>query len=348
MDLKILGKSDAMKYKLSLCIPTLNRASYIGETLESIVSQWEDGVEIVIVDGGSTDDTERVVNSYQHLYSDIRYIKKNSLEKKPSNEGFDRDCDHAVELAEGEYCWLMTDDDLLMPGAIIKVLREIGNNFAVIVTSVEIRNKDLTKVLVSRRPKLLQDKIYKPDEWNQFAAKIGSHLTFVGAVIVDRRFWLSRNREKYFGTGFVHVGVIFDETIVRNVIVISDPLVSIRFGNAQWSSRAFQIWMFGWPELIWSFPTLSFEAKQAISQKEPWNDLKTLIIQRTLGTYSIREYHLVLNDRYRSKGRSVLAMIIARLPRSLLLLLAYIYAWTRSSNSDMLLFNLNGSWNFRK
>lgn len=337
-----------MKYKLSICIPTLNRGSYIGETLESIVSQLEDGVEVVIVDGGSTDDTERVVNSYQHTYPDIRYIKKDSSEKKPSNEGFDRDCDHAVELAGGEYCWLMTDDDLLMQGAIRKVLSELGKSFAVIVASVEVRNKDLTKVLAPRRPNLLQDQIFQPSNWNQFAAKVGSHLTFVGAVIVDREFWLSRNRGKYFGTGFVHVGAIFDEPISKDVLVIAAPLVTIRFGNAQWSNRAFQIWMFGWPELIWSFATISMEAKQVITPKEPWNDLKTLLLQRTLGTYSLSEYQLFLKKRFPSKGRRVLAMIVARFPRGLLLLLAYLYAWSRFSNSEMLLFNLNESWHFRK
>lgn len=336
-----------MKYKLSICIPTLNRGSYIGETLESIVSQFEDGVEVVIVDGGSTDETEQVVNSYQDAFPSIRYLKKDSTEKNPSNEGFDRDCNHAVEQARGKYCWLMTDDDLLMPGALRKVLSELEKSFALLVASVEVRNKDLTKVLTPRRPEYLNDQTFQPANWNEFAAKVGRHLTFVGAVIIDRELWLSRNREKYYGTGFVHVGAIFDEPIVKDVLVIAAPLVTIRFGNAQWSNRAFQIWMFGWPELIWSFTTISSEAKRAITPKEPWKDFKTLLLERAFGTYSLREYELFLKQRHLSSGARSLAIIAARFPQTILLLLAFLYAWVRPSNSDMMIFNLKESWHYK-
>ena len=52
-------------YKLSICIPTYNRAAYIGETLASIISQSNDDIEIVIVDGASTDNTADVVTSFK-------------------------------------------------------------------------------------------------------------------------------------------------------------------------------------------------------------------------------------------------------------------------------------------
>lgn len=310
-----------MRYELSICIPTLNRGSYIGETLQNIVSQLNACVEVVIVDGGSRDNTEEVVNSYRKSFENIRYIKRGGAEiKHPSNEGFDRDCDYAVELASGKYCWLMTDDDIVKPGAVRRVLAEIEKSFAIIVASVEIANIDLSKTLVRRRPNLLGDKIFYPSEWNQFAAELGAHLTFVGAVIVERQFWLSRNREKYFGSGFVHVGVIFDAEVKRDILVISDPLVRIRFGNAQWTDRAFKIWMFGWPELIWGFQSISTEAKQAITPREPWRDLKLLFQQRVHDGYSIRDYEAFLTTRIHSRWRRAFAIIIALLPRRLFLL----------------------------
>ncbi len=319
--LKNLGRSEVVKYKLSICIPTLNRGGFIGETLENIVSQLNASIEVVIVDGGSRDNTEEVVNFYQNSFENIRYIKREASQiKAPSNEGFDRDCNHAVELADGEYCWLMTDDDIVMPGAVQRVLAEIEKSFALIVASVGISNLDLSRTLVRRRPNLLRDKIYSPIEWNKFAADLGIHLTFVGAVIVERQFWLSRNREKYFGTGFVHIGVIFDAKIQRDILIISDPLVKIRFGNAQWTDRAFKIWMFGWPELIWGFESISIEAKQEISPKEPWRDLKLLFLQRIHGGYSIRDYQTFLTTRLHSKWRRAFSVIIALLPRRLFLL----------------------------
>ena len=333
-----------MKYKLSICIPTLNRGSYIGETLESIAAQLVDGVEVVIVDGGSTDNTEQIVNSFQQTYPDIRYIKKESSGKTPSNEGFDRDCNHAVELAAGKYCWLMTDDDLLMPGAIKKVLSESEKEFAVIVTSVEVRNSDFTELLVQRRPNIAMDRAFSPAEWNDFAMAVGSHLTFVGAVIIKRDLWLSRNREKYFGSGFIHVGVIFDEPINEEMLVTSNPLVSIRFGNAQWTSRAFQIWMINWPGLIWSFPSISDAAKQAICAREPWRSMTTLLFNRALGMYSKKEYKLFIEDQLDSITRKLFSKAIAMLPRSLLYVPIWLYIHAMVADSAYVLFNLKESW----
>lgn len=341
---KILEKYSIMTCKLSICIPTFNRGSYIGETLESIVSQLEENIEIVIVDGGMTDNTEQVVSSYQRLFPNIRYTRKEASGNQPSNEGFDRDCNYAVEIARGEYCWLMPDDDLLLPGAIKKILSETGKSYPLIVASVEVRNKDLTRVVVPRRPLFLKDQIFHPSERDQFAAKVGNHLTYVGAVIVKRQFWLSRNRKKYFGSGFIHVGVIFDELIEADVLVIANPLVSLRYGIAQWSSRAFQIWMINWPELVWSFPTISDETKQLLVPKEPWMNVRKLLMSRVLGTYSIKEYKLFLKERLHSKSQRMLAASIALVPRTFLYVPAYMLLYLGGAKNETALLDLRKSF----
>jgi glycosyltransferase involved in cell wall biosynthesis len=311
---------------LSICIPTFDRAEYIGETLESIINQIEAGIEVVIVDGGATDNTESVVANYQKICPDIHYFKSEGVKKYPSNEGFDRDCNYAVELASGEYCWLMTDDDLFKPGAIKRILRETEKSYSVIVASVEVRNKDLTRVIKPRRPDLLQDQIYQPSELNKFAAKIGSHLSFVGAVIVKKQFWLSRNRKKYFGSGFIHVGVIFDKPIIGEILVISEVLVSIRLGNAQWLNRSFEIWMFMWPELVWSFSTIGMETKRTISLKEPWRRFWKLIVQRSEGAYNRQSYRQYFSTMRVNVLWKFCAWLIACFPKNIIVGLEYLYS----------------------
>lgn len=333
-----------MKYRLSICIPTLNRGSYIGETLESIVSQWEAGIEVVIVDGGSIDDTEQIVKSFQQRFPDIRYVRNDASGKKPSNEGFDRDCAQAVEMAGGDYCWLMTDDDLLKPGAIRKILAEIDKDYALIVANAEVRNSDFTELLLRKRPDLPQDRIFAAHEWDAFAKTTTSHLTFVGAVIIKRQLWLSRKREKYYGSGFIHVGVIFDQPIEGSILVTADPLVSIRLGNAQWTSRAFQIWMINWPSLIWSFSSLSEAAKLAISPREPWRSLKTLLFNRAFGMYSTNDYQRVIHGQPVPAPMKVISRLIARIPRVLLYIPAWLYIIAIMPDKAYALFSLNDSW----
>ena len=54
--------------KISMCITTRNRADLIGETLASIISQAGDNIEIVIVDGASTDNTAEVVRGFKQKF----------------------------------------------------------------------------------------------------------------------------------------------------------------------------------------------------------------------------------------------------------------------------------------
>ena len=61
--------------RLAICIATLNRGAFIGETLESIIRQATDEVEIVVVDGASTDNTEEVVRGFQQRWPRLNYLR---------------------------------------------------------------------------------------------------------------------------------------------------------------------------------------------------------------------------------------------------------------------------------
>jgi abequosyltransferase len=50
---------------LSICIATYNRGGYIGETLDTIIPQLDNDVELLVVDGASTDNTKDVVRSIE-------------------------------------------------------------------------------------------------------------------------------------------------------------------------------------------------------------------------------------------------------------------------------------------
>jgi len=312
-----------MNIELSICMPTLNRAAFIGETLESIVSQLEPGVEIVIVDGGSTDGTGDVVAPYVARFPQIRYVRKGEG-TKASNAGFDRDCSHAVELAHGTHCWLMTDDDVLNPGAVARVLVAVRAGHDLAIVSCEVRDLQLREQLVRARPGLLEDRVFGAAEWDDFFRQIVVHLTFVGAVVVRRSLWFERQPEDYFGSGFVHVGVLFRKPITGTAIVLATPLIVIRNGNGQWNARAFDIFMLRWPQLLWSFEGVSDDAKRSVTPREPWRLLRVLLLQRALGRYSMPEYE-ALHDHLGSAWRRAVARCIACLPLGLLYWPARLY-----------------------
>jgi glycosyltransferase involved in cell wall biosynthesis len=109
---------------LSICIPTYNRARYLSNCLHSIatnLSQSELDFEICISDNCSTDETEKVVRIMQKKMA-IKY------QKNSSNLGIPRNFINVVAMAKGQFVWLIGDDDLLLPYALIELLSLIKNN----------------------------------------------------------------------------------------------------------------------------------------------------------------------------------------------------------------------------
>lgn len=333
-----------MNCDLSICIPTLNRAAFIGETLESIASQLEPNVEIVIVDGGSGDGTDRVVAPFLERYPCIRYIRRGEG-VAASNAGFDRDCSHAVEVSRGSHCWLMTDDDVLKPGAVARVLAQVQAGHDLVIVSCEVRDLQLRRALVASRPGFDHDRVFTAAEWDDFFRGVVVHLTFVGAVVVRRSLWLERNPESFFGTGFVHVGVLFREPITGTAVVLSEPLIVIRNGNGQWNTRAFDIFMLRWPQLLWSFDGVSDAAKRAVTPREPWRLLRVLLLQRAFGRFSLRDYDTV-RDRLEPGWKRAVARVIARLPLTLLYWPAWLYGHAKHADPRYFVDTLDEAMRF--
>lgn len=292
--------------KLSICIATFRRGAFIGETLDSIVHQLTDEVELIVVDGASPDNTPEVLARYVDCCPSLRYVRE------PLNSGIDRDYDLAVSYARGEYCWLMTDDDLMIDGAVAEVLARLGSTDLVVVNA-EVRNKDLSRIL---RPSMLadtRDRVFDDASGEALFIDTASYLSFIGGVVVRRAFWRQRSREPYYGTLFVHIGTLFQAPAVSTAAVIGRPLLAIRFGNAMWSSRSFEIWMFKWPDLVWSFGHFSMAARAKVTAPQPFRNPKLLLWFRAIGGYSISEYRQFLLHSGTATSR-VLAAAVARLP----------------------------------
>lgn len=107
---------------LSICIPTYNFGKFIGQTLDSILPNLTEGVEVIILDGGSTDDTANVVVQRQRDFPQIKYYQQGF------RGGIDRDIAKVISFAHGDYCWLFSADDIMMSGAVEKVINFIQSN----------------------------------------------------------------------------------------------------------------------------------------------------------------------------------------------------------------------------
>ena len=305
--------------RLSVCIATYNRAEYIGETLESIIPQLTDEVEIVIVDGASTDNTSEVLDPYIEACEQIRYFRL------PEKGGVDQDYCKAVEYAQGEMCWLFPDDDLIKPGAIKTVLQEAKNDYSLIVVNAQVMNKNITKTLSRKILQLKINEVYNKLELDKLFQCIVPYMSFIGCVIINRDLWLQREKNHYFGTEFIHVGVIFQAPLPASALVIATPYITIRFGNANWTPRAFEIWMSKWPNLLSSFADISEQVRQEYQRKQSLRKLKNIIIHRARGEYSLIEYRKWLKIEDSSLWWRMTVLLIAIVPSIIarLIILSY-------------------------
>jgi abequosyltransferase len=314
---------------LSICIATYNRAGYIGETLDSIIPQIDDDVELLVVDGASTDNTEELVRQFAQKDSRIRYVRLSA------KGGVDHDYDKSVELARGEYCWLFTDDDLLRPGAVAAVMAATKEGHGLVIVNAEVRDRELSNILQRQRMIVRHNKVYSPNEMECLFIDALSYLSFIGAVVIRRSIWLTRERKSYFGTEFVHIGVIFQKPLMETTLIIAEPYISIRYGNAQWTPRRFDISVIKWPKLVWSFEHISAQAKRCITRQEPWPMLRTLIMERGRGAYITQHYREHFSALPAARVWKIAAWLICRLPAKVLASLLYYYC--RLTEPDALL-----------
>jgi glycosyltransferase involved in cell wall biosynthesis len=88
----------------SIIIPTYNRASFINRTIKSALDQSYPHFEIIVVDDGSTDDTEQMI---KNIASDrVLYYKKNNAERAAARN-------YGVRHSTGAYVTFLDSDDLL-------------------------------------------------------------------------------------------------------------------------------------------------------------------------------------------------------------------------------------------
>ena len=99
---------------LSICIPTRNRSTHLANCIHSLISAQAhsaNSFQICISDNNSSDNTASIVQQAPARLN----IKYNN---HSANVGFARNLLKVVSMADGEYVWVIGDDDLLMPYAV--------------------------------------------------------------------------------------------------------------------------------------------------------------------------------------------------------------------------------------
>lgn len=115
---------------VSIIIPTYNRAHLISETLDSIIAQTYTNWECIVVDDGSTDDTNTVMAKYIAKDSRIQYHHR----PKDRLPGGNAARNYGFQISNGKYVNWFDSDDIMKPdfiGIKLQVLEETNVDFVI-------------------------------------------------------------------------------------------------------------------------------------------------------------------------------------------------------------------------
>lgn len=109
------------KPEVSLVIPAYNSQDYIARSIDSALASDFDNLEIIIVNDGSTDDTQKIIDWYDKNYENVVSIQK-------ENGGVADSRNTAIKSARGKYIAFLDNDDLIRPDMISSLYNSITKN----------------------------------------------------------------------------------------------------------------------------------------------------------------------------------------------------------------------------
>ena len=220
---------------LAVCIPTYNRSAYLDQCLAALVPQAKAfGVPLLISDNGSTDDTSDVIAKYQALYEEgIKSVCQKS------NLGYDLNHKAVIEIVHSEFAWLLGDDDVIIGGALAKVIHALRTNPD---CELLLLNAMLTDNNLRPRGRQFQiDRDIPLKDCNDLLRLHSDKLTF-GMMVINARMFNETDADRFIGTSHFYSGCVYEylahNYIKKNhnfILLHSEPMVLLRQGERKWS-----------------------------------------------------------------------------------------------------------------
>lgn len=146
---------------VSIIIPIHNTKKYLSDCLKSIYNQTYKNIEVIIINDGSTDGSEKLINKYYKKYKNKTIVLNN---KKASGSG-EIASNKGIKKTNGKYVAIMDSDDISLPSRIkneVSFLEKNKDYFLVSSSAVVIdeNNKKISNLDVGKKYLDILKKIY--------------------------------------------------------------------------------------------------------------------------------------------------------------------------------------------
>jgi len=187
---------------ISVVMPAYNAEKYIGQTIECILNQTYDNIELLIADDASKDNTRQIIGSYTD--SRIKTYHNNT------NQGYLKTCNKLFEKASGDYIAFQDADDLSTPDRLeiqLQMLQSdatlgaVGSNQTAIDTEnnemfcshYPLKHEDILRDIPGYFPVIPNSYLFKREVYNS----IGGYNVYFDRMGAEDYYWTYLIMEKF-------------------------------------------------------------------------------------------------------------------------------------------------------
>jgi abequosyltransferase len=212
---------------LTIAVPTHNRAGCLRELLSGLAEQLKSEllVELIISDNASSDETPAVIQEFVARGLHVRYIRNTH------NIGPDANFLQCFEQARGKYVWLFSDDDLIVPGGIAKIVSYCATaNYDLISLRNYAFDGPHMPVPAGARHNVID--ISDPRE---LAKRVHAMFALISVNVVNKDTVLAAGHKPFselIGTGLTHLGWTYTAlSRFSRGLYIYQQLIAVRLNN---------------------------------------------------------------------------------------------------------------------
>ncbi|MBV9486980.1 MAG: glycosyltransferase [Frankiaceae bacterium] len=103
---------------VSIIIPSFNQGPYLRDALDSTLAQDYRPMEVIVVDGGSTDETVSILEEYGKRHPELRWWSE-------PDQGVADAVNKGLKHATGEFAGIQSSDDIYLPGAVATAVEQL-------------------------------------------------------------------------------------------------------------------------------------------------------------------------------------------------------------------------------
>jgi glycosyltransferase involved in cell wall biosynthesis len=205
---------------LSIVVPVYNVEQYLDMCLESIIKNYQHGIEVILVDDGSKDSSSAICDRYTNDYEYISVIHK-------ENGGLSSARNAGIRQANGKYVWFVDSDDYLKDESLDKIRNSTSKDTDLIIAS---------HCNIFPDGKIDDDYLEKPKENEKEPYKyfynIGSASYAAVRFIVKKDLIIENNL--FFTEGIYHEDEEWSPRVLcsaKTFVVIKESIYNYRVGN---------------------------------------------------------------------------------------------------------------------